>query len=247
MEKLKLQKFLQSSGFGSRREIRSMINAGEFNVNGDKVDDPNFMIDPGKDIVKIGIKRIKHTLENKVYFIFNKPLGVISTLKDPEGRVTITDFIKKIRERVFPVGRLDYNSEGLILLTNDGDLTNFVISPKNSIPKIYLIKVQGIVSSSLKEKLIKKGIFLDGRKIRLLDVEFVKKTKNNNSWVRVSLVEGKKHIIRKIFKFSGHPVDRLRRIQIGNLSLKGIPIGHWREVTKEELDKFKHLYKYKDG
>lgn len=246
MEKIKIQKFLQGSGFGSRREIRTMITSGEFSVNNENVDDPNFMVDPGKDIIKLGIKRIKNKLENKVYFIFNKPLGVISTLDDPEGRATISDFIKKIKERVYPVGRLDYNSEGLILLSNDGDLTNFVISPRNSIPKVYLIKVKGIVASSTKEKLIKKGIFLDGRKIRLLNIEFVKKTKTDNSWLRVTIVEGKKHIIRKIFKFSGHPVDRLKRVQIGNFTLGNIPAGHWRELTKEELDKFKHIYKYKD-
>jgi len=244
MENIKLQKFIQSSGFGSRREIRSMIAAGEFTVNNEVVDDPNFLVDPGKDAVKYGGKRIRNVLENKVYFLFNKPLGVISTLKDPQGRTTITDFTKKIKERVYPVGRLDYNSEGLILLTNDGDLMNFIISPRNKIPKVYLIKIKGTVTPALKEKLIKKGVFIDERKVRLLGIEFVKKTQTGNSWVRVTIVEGKKHIIRKMFKFSGHPVDRLRRVQIGNFSLRGIPSGHWRELTGDELDKFKKLYNY---
>ncbi len=245
MGEIKLQKFLQDSGFGSRREIRTLINAGKFTVNNKKVDDPNFMVKPNKDIVKIGLKRIKNTIEKKVYFILNKPLGVISSLKDPEGRATLTDFIKKIRERVYPVGRLDYNSEGLILLTNDGELTNFIISPRNKIPKVYLIKIKGLLSDSLKEKLIKKGIFLDGKRIRLLSIKFVKKTKTGNSWLRVSIVEGKKHIIRKIFKFSGHPLDRLKRVEIGNFSLGNVPSGHWRELTIEEIEKFKELYKYK--
>jgi len=241
---MKIQKFLLDSGFGSRREVRSLITAGEFSVNNKKTVDPNLLIDPGKDVIKLGAKRVKASLEKKVYFIFNKPMGVISTLMDPEGRATIKDYIKKIRERVYPVGRLDYNSEGLILLTNDGDLTNFIISPRNSIPKIYLIKVKGDVSAAEKEKLIKKGIFIEGRKIRLLSIDFVKKTKSGNSWLRVGIVEGKKHIIRKIFQYSGHPVDRLRRVQIGNFSLSGIPAGHWRELTLEELERFKKLYRF---
>ncbi len=244
MEKLKIQKFIQGSGFGSRREVRSMIAAGEFTVNNEVVDDPNFLIDPLKDIVKYGKKRITNNLEKKVYFLFNKPVGVISTLMDPQGRATITDFIKRIKERVYPVGRLDYNSEGLILLTNDGDLTNFIISPRNKIPKVYLIKIKGVVTPVLKEKLIKKGVFVDERKVRLLGVDFVKKTQTGNSWVRVTIVEGKKHIIRKMFKYSGHPVDRLRRVQIGNFSLRGIPSGHWREITEDELNKFFKLYNY---
>ncbi len=244
MEKFKLQKFIQGSGFGSRREVRSMIATGEFTVNNEIIDDPNFLIDPGKDIVKHGKKRIKNIIENKVYFLFNKPLGVISTLKDPQGRTTITDFIKRIKERVYPVGRLDYNSEGLILLTNDGELTNFIISPRNKIPKVYLIKIKGIITPDEKEKLIKKGVFVDERKVRPVAIDFVKKTQTGNSWVRVTIIEGKKHIIRKIFKFSGHPVDRLRRVQIGNFSLRGIPSGQWRELTEDELKKFKKLYNF---
>jgi 23S rRNA pseudouridine2605 synthase len=243
MTKIKLQKFLQDSGYASRREIRALINSGAFSVNNQQVNDPNFAVDPITDTIKSGSRRITVSIEKKVYFLFNKPLGVISTLSDPQGRVTIKEFIKKIKERVYPVGRLDYNSEGLILLTNDGDLTNFIISPKNKIPKVYLIKVKGTVSKELKEKLIRKGIFLEGRKIRVLGIDYVKKTEQGNSWLRVSIVEGKKHIIRKIFKFSGHPVDRLKRVQIGNFTIKGIPSGHWREVTGEELKKFSALYR----
>lgn len=244
MEKLKLQKFIQGSGFGSRREVRGMIAAGEFTVNHQVTDDPNLLIDPGNDIVKYGKKRIGNVLEKKVYFLFNKPLGVISTLNDPQGRATLSDYIKRIRERVYPVGRLDYNSEGLILLTNDGELTNFIISPRNKIPKVYLVKIKGTLTPDQKEKLIKKGVFVDDRKVRAQRIEFVKKTQTGNSWVRVTIVEGKKHIIRKMFRFSGHPVDRLRRVQIGNFSLKEIPSGQWREITAAELDRFKKEYRF---
>jgi len=221
-----------------------MIAAGEFTVNHRVTDDPNLLIDPGKDIVKYGKKRIGSVLEKKVYFLFNKPLGVISTLNDPQGRSAISDYIKGIRERVYPVGRLDYNSEGLILLTNDGELTNFIISPRNKIPKIYLVKIKGTLTPGEKEKLIRKGVFVDDRKVRAQAIEFVKKTQTGNSWVRVTIVEGKKHIIRKMFRFSGHPVDRLRRVQIGNFSLRGTPAGQWREITAEELDRFRKEYRF---
>ncbi len=244
MKKIKLQKLIQNSGFGSRRTVRSLIGSGEFKVNNSTVDDPNFLVDPDSDIIKFRDNKVNLKIENNVYFLFNKPIGVISTLNDPEGRKTLSDFTKGIKERVYPVGRLDYNSEGLILLTNDGDLTNFIISPRNSIPKVYLIKVKGVVSKAEKEKLLTKGVFIEKRKVRPVKIEYVKKTKFDNSWLRVTIVEGKKHIIRKIFQYSGHPVDRLKRVKIGNFSVNGIPSGHWRELTEEELDKFKKIYKF---
>lgn len=244
MEKIKLQKFLQNSGFGSRREVRKLIIKKNFKINNAVTDDPNIEINPETDVIKSGNKVISLKIEKLSYFIFNKPFGVISSLKDPEGRLSISNFIGKIKERVYPVGRLDYNSEGLILLTNDGDLTNFIISPKNSVPKIYLLKIKGILSQDLKGKIEKKGIYFDGRRVKVLKIDRVSRTKGNNSWVRVSILEGKKHILRKMFKYSGHPVEKLRRVAVGNFSLKQVPSGHWREVTEEEIKRFKKLYNY---
>lgn len=244
MEKIKFQKFLQNSGFGSRREVRKLITDKNFKVNNIITDDPNLEINPETDIIKSGNKVISLKIEKKSYFIFNKPFGVISSLKDPEGRISISNFIGKIKERVYPVGRLDYNSEGLILLTNDGDLTNFIISPRNHVPKIYLLKIKGILSQDLKEKIEKKGIYVDGKKVKALKIDRVSRTKGNNSWIRVSIIEGKKHILRKMFKYSGHPVEKLRRVAVGNFSLKQVPSGHWRELTEEEVKRFKKLYNY---
>lgn len=239
---MKIQKLLQSAGMGSRREIRGSILDEDYTVNGKTVSDPNYEVDHTKDIIKKNGKRIPIRFERKLYFILNKPIGVITSLTDPEGRITVSDFIGKIKERVYPVGRLDYNSEGLILLTNDGELTNFIISPKNKIPKTYLIKVKGVLNIFEKTKLEKKGMFLEGRRIKIEKIDFIKKTSKNNSWLKVIIIEGKKHIVRKIFRFSGHPVKKLKRTAIGNIRLGKLPSGMWKELPEEELFKFKNQY-----
>lgn len=245
MTKLKFQKCLQASGFESRRNIRKFISEGYFKVNNVYIKDPNFLVDLNKDIICFKNKKINIKLEKKSYFIFNKPYGVVSTLHDPQERPTIKDFIGKIKERVYPVGRLDFHSEGLILLTNDGDLTNFIISTKNKIPKTYLIKIKGTLSEEKKRKLETKGFFLDRVRTNPLKIDLIKKTKNDNSWLKVTIIEGKKHILRKIFKFSGHPVEKLKRITIGNINLKKTPPGQWRELEEFEINNFKKKYDYK--
>jgi len=245
MTKLKFQKCLQASGFESRRNIRKFISEGYFKINNVYIKDPNFLVDLNNDIIYFKNKKINIKLEKKSYFIFNKPYGVVSTLHDPQRRPTIKDFIGKIKERVYPVGRLDFLSEGLILLTNDGDLTNFIISTKNKIPKTYLIKIKGTLSEEKKRKLETKGFFLDGIRTNPLKINLIKKTKNDNSWLKVTIIEGKKHILRKIFKFSGHPVGKLKRITIGNINLKKTPTGEWRELEEFEINNFKKKYNYK--
>jgi pseudouridine synthase len=222
-----------------------MIHDGKFKVNGKVVRDPNFLIDIDRDTISHQNRELKLKTENQVYFIFNKPAGVMSTLSDPQKRITLKDYIKKIRERVYPVGRLDFNSEGLILLTNDGDLTQFIISSKNNIPKSYLIKIKGLPDSDTISKIKTKGVFIEGRKIRPLEVKTIKKTPGGNSWVMVTLVEGKKHVVRKMFQYTGHPVVKLKRVSIGNIKLARLPSGHWRELRKEELEAFKVKFNYR--
>ena len=196
-EKLKLQKYIQSAGFNNRRNIRKLIAEGKFKVNNAIVKDPNFLVDKNKDTIHLAKKVLRIRIEKKSYYVFNKPLGVISSLSDPQKRPTIKDFIGSIKERVFPVGRLDFNSEGLIMLTNDGHLTNFIISPRNRVPKTYLIKIKGILSNEKLAKIRSKGAFIDGIRVRPSSIRFIKKTKQNNSWLSVTVIEGKKHIIRK--------------------------------------------------
>jgi len=241
---IKLQKLLQETGYDNRRNIRKWITTGEIKVNGKVIKDPNFNINPISDTVTHNDKKINLKIEKKRYYIFNKPYGVVATLSDPERRVTIAEYIKKIKERVYPVGRLDYHSEGLLLLTNDGALTNFIISAKNKIPKVYLIKVKGLPSNELQKKMRTTGVVIDRVRIKPLQVSFVKKTGKGNSWLKVTIIEGKKHIVRKLFKYSGHPVEKLKRVAIGNIQLKKLQTGFYRELTSEEIDSFKKKYNF---
>ncbi len=243
--KVKLQKLLQDIGYDNRRNIRSQINHGEFTVNSQQIDDPNFMVDPEKDKILHQGKKINLRPEQKRYFIFYKPDGVMSTLSDPEGRVSLSDYINKIKERVYPVGRLDFHSEGLILLTNDGDLTNFIISPKNQIPKVYMIKVKGLPSNELQKKMRTTGVVVDRVRIKPLQVDFIKKTGHGNSWLRVTIIEGKKHIVRKLFKYSGHPVEKLKRVAIGTFRLGSLKPGFFKEVDLADVERFKKRFQFK--
>jgi 23S rRNA pseudouridine2605 synthase len=239
-----LQKVLQTIGIDSRRNLRQQIHEGRIKVNNQVVTDPNYLVDITADTIRRDNIKIKLNKEKKSYYILHKPYGVISTLHDPQGRATVKDFLSAIKERVYPVGRLDYHSEGLLLLTNDGELTNFIISTKNKVPKVYMAKIKGILTDKERHQLKTKGIFLEGRRVKPLQIDFVKKTAQGNSWIRVTLVEGKKHIIRNLLKYSGHPVEKLKRTAVGTIKLKKLPAGHIRELTTEELDIFKKTYHY---
>jgi 23S rRNA pseudouridine2605 synthase len=243
MKEIKLQKYLQNCGLASRRDIRGWIHDGKIKVNQRTVTDPNFPVRTPGDRIHLNNKLLKLTPQSKSYFIFNKPVGIVSTLDDPQGRSTVRSFIARIKERVYPVGRLDYNSDGLMLLTNDGDLANFIISAKNQVPKTYLLKVKGNLSEATQKKL-EKGVFLEGERLNPFVIEPVKMTDSGNSWLKVTISEGKKHILRKAFKYSGHPVEKLRRIAIGNLILGKLPLGEWRELDEHEVAAFKKKYHF---
>ncbi len=244
MKEEKLQKVLQTAGIDSRRNIRQQIHEGRIKINNRVVTDPNFLVDISSDTLRLDNRKLKLKKEKKSYYIFHKPYGVISTLHDPQGRTTIKDFLTAIKERVYPVGRLDYHSEGLLLLTNDGELTNFIISNDNKVPKVYMVKIKGIFTGEERKKLMNKGIFLEGRRVKPLQIDFIKKTARGNSWIRVTIIEGKKHIIRDLLKYTGHPVEKLKRTAIGTIRLKTLPTGHWRELTPGEVETFKKTYNY---
>ncbi len=246
MSKLKLQKAVQAAGGDSRRNIRRFIHEGKFKVNDAVVKDPNFLVDIDQDTIKLNDKKINLKPEAKSYFILNKPRGVISSLQDPEGRPTIKELIGKINERIYPVGRLDFHSEGLMLLTNDGELTNFVISPRNKIPKQYRLKIKGTLKAEEIRKLTTRGVYLEGTRIKPLSIDFIKNTARDNCWINVTIIEGKKHVLRKMFQYSGHPVEKLKRTAIGTLKLKKLPAGHWRELTSSEIEEFKRACNYPD-
>lgn len=233
-----LHRMLQSAGFDSRRRIRRGIADGEFTVNGKTVTDPNFPVEPGHDEIRFQGRRLKLNAEPLVYFLLNKPRGVVSTLSDPGRRPTIKDLIRGIPERVYPVGRLDYNSEGLILLTNDGALMKKVITPSSRVPKQYLVKIRGELSETDRRRLLEKGVHLEGIRVRPLEITFIRRTAQGHSWLTITITEGHKHVVRKLLQYAGHPVERLRRLAIGSLKLKGIPVGHWREATEPEIKAF---------
>jgi len=243
MKEIKLQKYLQNCGLASRRDIRGWIHDGKIKVNQRTVTDPNFPVCAPGDRIHLRNKLLKLTPQNKSYFLFNKPVGIVSTLDDPQGRSTIRSFITRIKERVYPVGRLDYNSDGLMLLTNDGDLANFIISAKNQVPKTYMLKIKGNLSEATQKKL-EKGVFLEGERLNPFVIEPVKMTSSGNSWLKVTITEGKKHILRDAFKYSGHPVEKLRRVAIGSLTLGKLPLGEWRELKDYEIAAFKKKYRY---
>lgn len=246
MKELKLQKYLQECGVASRRDIRRWIHEGRFRVQGRVVSDPNHPVRFPGDSVHLNGRLLKLAPQKKSYFILNKPVGVVSTLADPEGRPTVAAYIRRIRERVFPVGRLDFHSDGLMLLTNDGELADFILAARNGVPKTYLLKIKGTLAEAARRKL-ERGIFLEGERLNPFVIEEVKTTAAGNSWLRVTISEGKKHILRNAFKYSGHPVEKLRRVAIGGIALGRLPLGEWRELRAEEIEAFKRQYRYPEA
>jgi 23S rRNA pseudouridine2605 synthase len=234
----RLQKLIAKAGIASRRKAEELIKSGAVTVNGKLVTQLGAKADPEKDHIKVQGKLINPNLarRQKVYFLLNKPRGVLSSTDDPKKRKLVVDFVPEKYGRVFPVGRLDYNSEGLIILTNDGELANLIASSK-TIPKVYNVKVKGIPSEKAIERL-RRGIRLkDGYKTAPAQIKQIKVTEKN-AWFEVILYEGHNQQIRKMFDEIRHSVIKLRRVQIGHLTDKGLPVGRIRELSKEEVQKF---------
>lgn len=235
----KLHKFIARCGVCSRRQAEQLISEGRVRVNG-KTAVIGQRIDPEKDVVEVDGKVIK-PVEEKIYLVFNKPKGVVTTASDELGRTCVLDFIKKYLDlekyRVYPVGRLDKNSTGLLILTNDGDLAAALLNPKKMVPKIYLVTVKGHPS---KKKLaeLEQGVILDGKKTLPCKIEVLRKNRKS-TLLRVTLYEGKKRQIRRMFKMIKHPVVSLNRVAIGPIKLKGLKRGSFRYLEKEEVEALK--------
>ena len=234
MEK-RLQKILAEIGIASRRKAEEMIIEGRVTVNG-KVATIGMKADLNRDHIKLNGKLLIRP-EPKVYLIVNKPKGVVTSLHDPEGRPTIKDFLKGVKYRVFPVGRLDYDSEGLLLLTNDGNFTHSVLHPSKKIPRTYLVKVREVLEDDEIEKL-RKGIRLEDGVTAPAKVKRIRKTENN-SWLEITLHEGKKRQIRRMLDKVGHPVLKLKRIRINGIELGNLESGKYRYLMPDEVDKIK--------
>ena len=233
----RLQKIIAHAGVASRREAESMIRSGRVTVNGEVVTELGSKADVEHDHVKVDGKLITRK-ETHRYILLYKPKEVMTTVEDPQGRITVIDLVRGIRERIYPVGRLDFHSEGLVLLTNDGDLAFKVSHPTHGSVKTYSVKVRGVPDERVIDKL-RRGITLEGKRTLPCEIERVKTTglrdDEGNSWFQVKLREGRTQQIRKMFKAMGHPVSKLRRVAIGPISDPKLTPGVWRELSEKEV------------
>lgn len=234
----RLQKLIAQAGIASRRAAEQLIIDGEVSVNGEIVNELGTKADPEKDHIKVRGKLINSKLQNReqVYILLNKPKGYLSSAADPEGRKLVVDLVKGFG-RLHPVGRLDYNTEGLIILTNDGDFTNFVASSR-TIAKVYDVKVKGLPTTVAVNKLRRGVVLEDGFKTSPADIKDLKHTEKNG-WYEVTLHEGHNQQIRKMFDAIGHSVVKLKRIAIGAVVDKYLPVGASRPLTDKELETFR--------
>lgn len=234
----RLQKVIAQSGFASRRKAEELILAGKVFVNGEKVCELGTKVDGNDDIVIDGVHLGR---EDKVYFLLNKPRGVISSVSDEHNRKTVVDLINTDK-RIYPIGRLDYDTTGLIILTNDGNLTNLLAHPSNNVPKTYVAKLSHALNPSDLMKL-KHGVMVDGVKCIPERVK-VKKTdlEKDYSIVEITITEGRNHIVKKVFENLGYLVDKLSRINYAFLNLDGLKSGEYRALSIKEVKK---LYEYK--
>jgi 23S rRNA pseudouridine2605 synthase len=231
----RLQKILSETGITSRRKAEDLILEGRVAVNG-RIATLGMKADPSKDHVKVDGKLIIRP-EPKVYIVFNKPRNVVTSLHDPEGRPTVKDFLRGMKYRVYPVGRLDYDSEGLLLLTNDGDFAHMVLHPSKKIPKTYLIKVKGVPEDIKVEKL-KTGVKLEDGMTAPAKVKKIRMTENN-AWLEMTIHEGRKRQIRRMLEKIGHPVLKLKRIRINGIVMGKLETGGYRYLTLEEMNRIK--------
>ena len=228
---MRINKFLAEAGVCSRRAADELIKNGRVFVNGAKAT-LGVEIDPTKDDVVFDGKKLSKR-KQFLYYIMNKPKGYVTTVKDDKGRKTVMDLLPPINDRIFPVGRLDYDTEGLLIFTNDGDLADRLMRPANEIPKTYLAKIEGEIGDLALSRL-RAGVYIDGVKTGRSNVKIVDKTKDHTK-LSVTITEGRNRQIRKMFESVGKEVVFLKRIKIGDLTLSGLDRGQVRKLTQEEI------------
>jgi pseudouridine synthase len=233
---IRLNKYLSKCGAASRREADRMILAGRVRVNGRVVSTLGTKVDEEKDLIELNGQRIQKK-KSLIYLILNKPPGYVVTRKDPTGRPTVMDLIPLSLRHLYPVGRLDYDSRGLLLLTNDGELANRLMHPRYEIKKVYLVKVKGMPDADSIKKL-EKGIFLEGKKTSPACVARLKSSPER-SLMRIELKEGRKHEVKKMCAAVGYPVLDLKRIEFGGIDLDRLKPGTWRDLTPREVAQLK--------
>jgi pseudouridine synthase len=233
---IRLNKFLSQAGIASRRQADRLIAEGRVKVNNRVVQKLGFKIDDQTDRIEINSREVNKE-QNLIYLMLNKPKGYLVTLKDAFGRPTVMSLLSNLKVRVFPVGRLDYDSEGLLLLTNDGELTFRLTHPRYNIKKTYLVKVKGEPDSAKLSKL-KKGVFLDGKKTAPAKVTLLESTPKR-SFLRVEIHEGRKREVRRMLELIGHRVLKLVRVDFAGLKIDKLKSGTWRFLRQQEIKKLK--------
>ncbi len=237
MAQERLQKILSRAGAASRRKAETLIVEGRVTVNGTVITELGSKADLDTDHVKVDGKLLRLP-RRLIYIALNKPVNCVTTVSDPQGRATVMDLIHGLKARVFPVGRLDYASEGLLLLTNDGDFANGLTSTAIHIPKTYLVKVNGPLTHAQEDQ-FRAGVPMEGRKTAPAGLKLVRAA--DNPWYEVRLVEGRKNQIRVMFKNFGRLVEKLKRVKIGFLELGPIRPGELRHLAPEEVERFQKL------
>jgi len=243
MPEERLQKILAHAGIASRRKAEQLILEGRVRVNGAVVTELGTKADPERDHIKVDGKRI-NAPERLVYIAMNKPRDCVTTVSDPEGRRTVMALLKGVKERVYPVGRLDYHSEGLLLFTNDGEFAKRITSAASHVTKTYLIKVNGLLTAD-QEEAFRQGIPLEGKRTAAAGLKLIQRAQN--PWYEVRLIEGRQNQIRLMFKHFGRLVEKLRRVQVGFLELGALPLGKFRHLTPSEVARFRKLLKMEEG
>src|ERR671939_407545 len=236
----RLQKLIAAAGIVSRRHAEELIAAGEVTVNGRVVTSQGTKADPARDHIKVRGRLINPRLRarEKVYVLLNKPRGYLTSLSDPEGRPLVSELLPAALGRLHPVGRLDFNTEGLLILTNDGELTNYVTSARNHVRKVYEVKVKGVPSPEQIERL-RRGVRLeDGARTAPAEIKKLDET-STNSWFEVVLHEGRNQQIRRMFDSVGHSVLKLRRVAVGHLRDERLRPSAYRFLTPQEVARFK--------
>lgn len=239
----RLQKALARAGVASRRAAELMIVEGRVRVNDKVVTTLGTKVDPAKDEIRVDGRKVPVTSpekQEKVYFLLNKPAGFLTTTKDDRGRRTVMDLVVGASQaRIYPVGRLDYDAEGALLLTNDGELANMLTHPRYHVPKTYQAKVKGVPPEDKLDKL-RKGIYLEDGPTQPAHVEVVEKVKKN-TWVEITVTEGRNRLIKRMFWRIQHPVMKLVRTRFGALDLEGLRLGEYRELSRRELIELKEF------
>ena len=238
MPEERLQKLLSQAGVASRRKAEELIVQGRVTVNGAAIMELGSKADLQRDHIKVD-GRLLHAPKRSVYIALNKPKGCVTTVSDPEGRQTVLDLLRGVRERVFPVGRLDYNSEGLLLLTNDGEFAHRITAPASHVQKTYVVKVNGALTEE-QEQQFRSGIPMHGHKTSPAELKQIKH--GANPWYEVRICEGRQNQIRVMFSHFDKLVEKLRRVKIAFLQLD-LPPGRYRALTPAEVERFRKLLK----